>query len=65
MQNACRIIKSMCNDTQRELNSEKKKKLKKSLASSWNVKEECGRERYLDQCNSNERTELPLYKLGL
>ena len=45
----------------RQLNSENNKK--NSLASNRNVKEERGRERYQDQCNSNERTGLLTYSM--
>jgi len=43
----------------------KKMKGKKPLVAYWNVKQEAGRDMYIEQYNSNERIGLPRFKLGM
>ena len=64
MKNVSQIIKTRHKNIQRQ--SEKKiKKEKKSLVSHGNMKQEWGREVYIDQCNFNESMELGWIRLGI
>ena len=38
---------------------------RKSLAPEWNLKQEQGREMYIDHCSWNERFWLALFRLGI
>jgi hypothetical protein len=64
LKNICQIIKTRCNDIQRQSNREKMKD-KKYLVSYWNVKQKWGREMPIEQRNSKETTEFGWFGLGI
>jgi hypothetical protein len=50
-------MKTGCNNNPRQSRRDKMKD-KKSLVSYWNMKEEWGRDLYIDRCNLSERIAL-------